>query len=162
MGKIVFDKTLPYKAQELFNLVMNIENYPSMFPFIDRVRVRQNDTDKTRTTIWVTTLIMNFDYDCDIDVTKGKTAQDPVTINIRATRGPFKSMDAKWVFAPQPDGATKVHYEMSYDIGGFGLRNMIAGPFIKDQVSSTIAAFERFAHKTLQPVTTHSPRPAPP
>jgi ribosome-associated toxin RatA of RatAB toxin-antitoxin module len=161
MTKIEFDKTLPYAAQDLFNLVMDIKNYPAMFPFIDRVIVAAKQNNKTRAKIWVTTPIMNFDYDCEITVSAPKTPREVFQIDIRATRGPFKSMDAKWVFAPQTDGTTKVHYEMSYDVGGFGLRNLIAGPFIKSQVDATITAFENYAIKTLKTIAPIAPRPAP-
>ena len=58
-------------------------------------------------------------------------------------------MDAVWRFTPVPGGGTRVSYEMTFDFGGFGLKNMIAEGFIRKNMDVMIDRLRAHAAKTL-------------
>lgn len=157
MPDIHFSEILPHSAAELYALVMDIERYPEIFDDVTAVDVRDIGPDAKDVDVSVSTPFKQFQYNCTV------TGTPPHDIDIVASAGIFKSMNAHWRFEPQPDGRTKVSYNMSFDFGGFGLVNMAAEGFFKKQVYVTRDRLTEYAAQKLQHVSSVSPpHPAPP
>lgn len=154
MPLVSFQETLPYRATDLYDLVMAVERYPEIFPDIKSVRIVNTGENSRSVDVTVQAPFTSFQYSCDV------TGERPSKISIRATGGAFKSMDAAWYFDVLPDGRTRVRYTMNFDFGGFGLKNMVAETFIKQSMERTRAQLRAYAAQNLAAVSlTTAPRP---
>ena len=157
MEKIHFEEILPYSAADLYGLVMDIEKYPEIFNDISKVRVT-HVTDNERSvdvSVRTPTPMKNINYSCNV------TGTPPNEIKIQATTGAFKSMNATWRFDTQPDGKTKVSYDMEFDFKNVFF-NAVAGWVIDKGVKATKADMISYAQKQLTPVTDNTQQPAEP
>ncbi len=153
MPRVTFEETLPYKVADIYDIVMDVERYPQIFPFIQAVKAQKTGDNAMAADVTVRTPVMDFSYSCDI------VSDPPQAIDIKATKGPFKAMNARWGFESLPNGHTKISYEMNYD-SGFGLLNSMAKGFIESQVEQTRTHIMAYLADTLDPVT--APASAPP
>lgn len=154
MPALSFQEVLPYRAADLYDLVMDIERYPSIFSDIEAVSVRRTGEHRRDVDVTVRTPLTAFRYRCDV------TGEPPSKISIRATEGAFQSMNAEWRFTSLADGRTLVRYDMKFDFGGWGLKNMIAETFIRQSMAQTQAQLRQFVAENLKQVpSTAAPQP---
>lgn len=144
MPVLSLEETLPYRAADLYDLVMTVEDYPKIFPDIREVAVRHINQYRKEVDVTVDAPFSAFQYRCEV------TGSPPGRIGIRATEGAFKSMDAEWTFTSLPQGGTRVGYRMEFDFGGFGLKNLIAEGFIRQNMGTMLGRLRAHAAKTLQ------------
>lgn len=156
MPTVHFEDILPYKAQDLYALVMDIEKYPEIFDDIDSVTVRDKGENVKDVDVSVIAPFKNFTYSCDVEGTP------PSKIAIAATKGAFKQMNAEWSFEPTADGKTRVKYNMDFDFGGIGFMNAVAVGFIQQSVDKTKQHLIRYAAQNLRLVSVPPPQEAPP
>ncbi len=154
MKKMQFEEILPYKAQDLYDLVMDLQRYPEIFDHIKKVEERDCGDHAKEAVVTVATGIMDFRYRCRIEGTP------PGNITITSSDKPFKHMKAQWHFMPQPDGQTKVRYEMEYSLG-FGLLSSLAERVMGHQVEKTRSHLRAYVSKNLTEVPPPPPPPAP-
>ncbi len=151
MPHVAFEDILPYRAADLYNLVMDFDRYPEIFDDIRAMNARRTGTDSYEADVTVKAPFKDFCYRCTV------TGRPPGVIDIRATEGAFKSMTAQWRFDPQPDGCTRVRYQMDFDFGGMGFKNAVAHGFIEREVGRTKDRLKQYAAAHLTPVSGAAP-----
>jgi coenzyme Q-binding protein COQ10 len=129
MPALTQTKTLPYKSEEIYNLVMDIEEYPKFLPWCKNARITEVTSDKN---LQADLLInfKNFFEKYSSDVTHGAT-DSGYEVNVNATKGPFKSLVNIWKIRDLADGKCEVEFFIEFEFNSFFLTKMLGVVFEK-------------------------------
>jgi coenzyme Q-binding protein COQ10 len=136
---------VPYSAQQMYDLVADVEAYPEFLPLCEKLRIR------TRTQDQDTTVLV-----CDMEVGYHAIRErftTRVTLDASASRidacyidGPFRRLDNRWRFEDTPGGGSDVHFFVEYEFKSM-LLQMLMGSMFDIAFRRFTAAFEDRARK---------------
>jgi coenzyme Q-binding protein COQ10 len=131
---------LPYAAQQLFDLVANVERYPEFMPWVieARVRYRRDRTIVVEMTVGAGPLRKRFSTIATLD--------RPDRIDIISSDSMFDRFEQRWTFEPAAEGGTNVEYHVVFEFRSRMLRKLMGASF-SDQAIATMSAFKRRAHR---------------
>ena len=92
----------------LFRTVLDVENYPSIFPFIEKVEAQTTSECSMNARVFIRLGIAKFQYSCLI------TYKPNQWIDIASDQQPFKKLRSKWTFC-QSGEKTAVGYTIQAD-----------------------------------------------
>ncbi len=112
-------RLLPYRSDQLFRLVLDIERYPEFVPGYRRARIVQRGADAlgVEQTVGFGPATFSFHSTAEFQV--------PTRIFIHATDGPFRRLDVEWRFADE-EGGCRVSAQTHYQLHGL-LAPVLAG-----------------------------------
>jgi ribosome-associated toxin RatA of RatAB toxin-antitoxin module len=119
---------LAFSAQQMFNLVDDIESYSSFLPWCGGTRVTRVSEQEVEATITIAFRGLKQDFS-----TRNFQSQ-PSEIRLELKDGPFASLHGLWRFKPLSDEACKVNFELHYEFSSRLLGVAIAPVF--DQIAS--------------------------
>jgi ribosome-associated toxin RatA of RatAB toxin-antitoxin module len=131
---------VPYSAQQMFDLVERVEDYPKFLPWCGGARILQQTTEETLARI-------DIDYHgVRTHFTTANRNQPPDRIVISLRDGPFRRLDGIWQFRALSASACKVEFELTYEFATAVLEGLI-GPVFGRIADSFIDAFVKRAVK---------------
>jgi coenzyme Q-binding protein COQ10 len=93
-------KRVPYQVSQMFDLVADVGKYPQFLPWCVGARIRsQTETEM------VADLTIGFGPFRESFTSRVKLGR-PDTIIVHYENGPFKYLNNRWIFKPDPDGCT--------------------------------------------------------
>lgn len=110
---------LPYRDDQLFQLVLDIERYPEFVPGYRRARIVRHGDDALDVEQTVGFGPATFSFDSTAEFER------PSRIFIRATDGPFSRLEVEWRFVEEAGGC-RVSAETHYQLHGL-LAPVLAG-----------------------------------
>jgi ribosome-associated toxin RatA of RatAB toxin-antitoxin module len=129
---------VPYSAQQMFDLVEGIEDYPKFLPWCGGTRILQRTADETLVRI-------DIDYrGVRAHFTTANRNQPPDRIVVELRDGPFRRLDGIWQFRALSESACKVEFELNYEFATIVLEKLI-GPVFDRIADSFIDAFVKRA-----------------
>ena len=127
-----------YSAQQMFDLVEDIEAYPRFLPWCERTQVDYRDEHKTIATLHINYLSVKSHF------TTENAKNAPSSMGLRLVDGPFRRLEGNWNFKPLSAQACKVEFQLAYEFSN-KLFEKIIGP-VFGQISNTfVDAFARRA-----------------
>lgn len=137
-------RKLPYSAQQMYDLVADVEKYPQFLPWTAAARIRDRrprpDGDGE---IMEADLIISFKVFRERFGSRVTLRPDDGKIDTEYIDGPFRHMISQWSFRQLDEGC-----EVTFDVD-FEFRNRIlgsaAGMFFNDAMQRIVRAFERRA-----------------
>ena len=132
-------RTLPYRPDQLFELVADIGKYPEFLPWCVGCRVTRRDGD----VIWGD-LMVGFKVFRETFTSKVTLA--PMRhIDVEYVDGPFRYLNNHWEFIPEAGGAaTTIDFWIDFEFRSRLLR-AAATPVFNEAVRRMVAAFEHRA-----------------
>jgi coenzyme Q-binding protein COQ10 len=139
---------LPYRPEQLFELVASVDRYPEFLPWCIAARIRSRDTlpgDPPRTVISAD-LVIGFRMIRE-RFTSRVTLQPPRRIDVNYSEGPFKYLNNHWIFDPvapspeHPSGGTMLDFYVDFEFRSKLLQSVMAMLF-NEAVRRMVAAFE--------------------
>lgn len=129
-------RRLPYSAEEMFDLVADVERYPEFVPFCEALQVRGRRKDGERE---VLVADMTVGYKLLRESFTSKVTIDRAAMTIRADYldGPFRALENLWDFQPLPDGGSEVSFCLHYEFRSRALAMLMGVMF--DRVFRTFA-----------------------
>lgn len=131
-------KILPYSKEALYDIVANVEIYPSFIPWISNVRVldRYNNT-------------VEYELSVDFKVVKEKfstrdTFYKPDAIEITLLQGPFSYLYNTWQFESLGANTTKITFFIEFEFKNKLLGAMFSSIFVQAQ-KKILDAFDKRA-----------------
>lgn len=132
-------RKLPYTAQEMYDLVADVESYPDFLPWTAAARVRSRD-DMGDHEIMLADLVISFKVFRERFGSRVTLWPGSRTIDTEYIDGPFRFMRSRWHFREAGDGC-----EVEFDVE-FEFRNRIlqraAGLFFYEAMQRIVRAFE--------------------
>lgn len=125
---------LGYSAQQMFDLVANIEDYPKFLPWCSGVEIRER-----RDNVVVASIGINY-HGVKQSFTTSNENTAPTTIKMKLVDGPFKCLDGVWTFKALRDDACKIELDMRYEFSGT-LLDKLVGPVFGMIANSMVDSF---------------------
>ncbi|HEY3813864.1 MAG TPA: SRPBCC family protein [Caulobacteraceae bacterium] len=152
MHRHAVTKVLPYTPDQLFTLVGDVARYPEFVPWITTMRVwNERETAPgvieldSEAGIGFAMLTEKF----STHVTRDSNAR---TILVALIRGPFRSLENRWRFSPDPGGC-KVEFLITYEFKSRILSALLASNFDR-AVMKLMGCFEARAKALFTPIVT--------
>lgn len=125
---------IPFSACALYELVADVESYPSFLPWCKSTTVHYRRDEEVKATI---------------EISRGPVQKSFTTVNsmvryqsidMYLVEGPFRSLEGTWRFKALGDDACKVSLNMAFEFES-GLINLSVGPVFARIVNSLVDAF---------------------
>lgn len=132
-------RVLPYKPEQLYDLVADIERYPEFLPWAVAARIRTRNGN-----VVVADMVIGFKVFRE-RFTSRVVLERPDRIDVTYKEGPFKYMQNHWVFLPHPVGC-ELDFFVDFEFHSRILDKLI-GALFDEAVRRMVAAFETRAKK---------------
>jgi coenzyme Q-binding protein COQ10 len=137
-------RTLPYTAQQMYDLVADVARYPEFLPWTAAARIRSR-TPEGDHEVMLADLVVSFKvfrekFGSRVTLWPGKKRIDTEYIE-----GPFKHLHSRWEFR-DVEGCSEVHFEVDFEFRNIILQKA-AGIFFFEAMQRIVRAFEGRAHQ---------------
>jgi len=114
---------LGYSAEQMFDLVAKVEDYPKFLPWCGGVDVRERGENHV-----VASVGINF-HGVKQHFTTSNTNTPSGEIRMKLVDGPFKTLDGTWTFKALREDACKVELDLHYEFSSKLLEQVIGSVF---------------------------------
>lgn len=129
---------IAHSAQEMFDLVDAVEEYPNFLPWCSQTRVEFRNEHKTIATLHISYLSVKSHFTTENEKTI------PTSMGLRLVDGPFRRLEGRWHFRPLSPTACKIEFQLSYEFSSKMFERVI-GPVFTQIANTFVEAFVRRA-----------------
>ena len=136
MPKIQETRRLPYSAQQMFDLVADVDRYPEFLPWVVATRVRQDSETEMTADMLVGFKALREKF-------TSKVVKDrPRSIHVHYVDGPLRDLDNNWTFRDVPgEHACDIDFCVDFAFKSI-MFETLAGQYIDRAFRKMVAAFE--------------------
>ncbi len=127
-----------YSAQQMFDLVDDIESYPQFLPWCSGTRVLRREDDVVEGEIQIAKAGFNKSFTTRNRLDRGGRIQ------ISLLDGPFKSLEGFWCFMPLREDASKISLDLEFEMAG-KLASLAFGPVFNQICNTMLMSFTQRA-----------------
>jgi coenzyme Q-binding protein COQ10 len=139
---------LPYRPEQLFELVASVDRYPEFLPWCiaARIRTREALPGTPPRTLITADLVIGFRMVRE-RFTSRVTLTPPRRIDVSYSEGPFRYLNNHWIFDPVPPspehagGGTMLDFYVDFEFHSKLLQSLMSMLF-NEAVKRMVAAFE--------------------
>ncbi|MFC7050735.1 type II toxin-antitoxin system RatA family toxin [Emcibacter nanhaiensis] len=132
-------RDLPYRAEQMYDLVADVGSYQDFLPWCQGVRVyNRNDKD------FYADLIIGFKMFRERFTSQVHLEDD--SIEVKYIKGPLKYLVNRWEFTARDDGGCHIDFLVDFEFKNRLFEKMV-GALFSEAVSHMIQAFEKRAHE---------------
>tara|TARA_R100001224_G_scaffold29069_3_gene16068 strand:+ start:39298 stop:39765 length:468 start_codon:yes stop_codon:yes gene_type:complete len=140
MPSIEKSALVSYSAEQMFNLVNDIDSYPEFVPGCADSRVVEQNGDYKVASLQISKAGIQKTF-----TTRNKLVK-PERIDMELVDGPFKKLTGGWVFKPLSDDACKVELKLDFEFSS-RLLGMAFGKIFSEVTSKMVDAFVKRAEQ---------------
>jgi ribosome-associated toxin RatA of RatAB toxin-antitoxin module len=131
---------VPHSAEQMFNLVDRVEEYPDFLPWCGGAGVVALEGNTVHATV-------HIDYHhIRQHFTTENQRTPPTKIEMTLQDGPFRHLDGSWTFIPLNEAACKIEFRLHYEFSSKLLEKLV-GPVFHYIANSFVDAFIHRAGK---------------
>lgn len=131
-------RTLPYSAEQMFDLVADVARYHEFLPWVIATRVKSDSE-----TEMVADMLVGFKALRE-KFTSRVIKDRPNRIEVIYVDGPMRDLDNVWHFRPLPDGGCELDFCVDFSFRNM-MFEMLAGQYFDRAFRKMVAAFEQRA-----------------
>ena len=139
---------LPYRPEQLFELVASVDRYPEFLPWCIAARIRSREpvADAPGQVLITADLVIGFRMIRE-RFTSRVTLNPPDRIDVNYSEGPFRYLNNHWIFVPvapsaaHPGGGTMLDFYVDFEFHSKLLQSLMAMLF-NEAVKRMVHAFE--------------------
>ncbi|WP_135505580.1 type II toxin-antitoxin system RatA family toxin [Roseovarius aestuariivivens] len=135
---------LPYSAEQMFDLVADVGNYPKFLPWTAAARVRRITERADGAREMEADLVISFKVFRERFGSRVVLWDDERRIETEYLDGPFEHMRSNWVFRDLPDGGCEVQFDVDFKLRSRLLQSA-AELFFYEAMKRVVSAFEKRA-----------------
>lgn len=125
---------MPYTAEQMFDLVNDIEAYPEFLHWVRDARVEERGDGYMKATLDIGISGIHKSF------TTLNTFDRPHRLDIELVSGPFRHLDGLWEFEDVGDGECDVSVTLSFEVIASPL-SMVFSMVFEELVRAQVAAF---------------------
>jgi len=144
MPRFSSKRRVRHAAQQMFDLVADVERYPEFVPLCQSLRVRQRTTKDDGTEVIVADMTVSFKLVRESFTSKVTLDRSNLKILVEYLRGPFSNLENRWTFESKSDTECDVGFFLSYEFKSRVLA-MLMGSMFDTAFGRFSAAFEKRA-----------------
>ena len=130
-------RCVQHRAEQMFDLVADVERYPEFVPLCQALKVRQRRQNPDGTETVVADMTVSFKLVKEIFTTDVTLDKPNLKIQVRYLKGPFSNLENRWGFEPKDEGTCDVNFFIAYEFKSRMLAALMGAMFD--------AAFTRFS-----------------
>jgi coenzyme Q-binding protein COQ10 len=124
-----------FSAEQMFDLVADVDRYPEFLPWVVATRVRTRTADELVADMLVGFKALREKFTSRVELSR------PSMLEVHYIDGPMRDLDNIWQFHPLDDGGCEIEFSVD-----FSFRNkmfeMLAGQYFDRAFRKMVAAFE--------------------
>jgi coenzyme Q-binding protein COQ10 len=136
-------RRLPYRPEQLFELVGAVELYPEFVPWVSDMRVSGRRAGGEGVTLLDAKAQVGFAIIHESFSTRVRLDRPGLAINADLLSGPFRRLETRWRFA-EADGGADLSFVIDFEFRSRLLHTLLAANFER-AVARLIGCFERRA-----------------
>ena len=129
------EKIFPYTAQQLFNIVSDVEKYPEFLPWCLASRVTEREDGYFLADLVIGYKMVREKFGSKVSVEPNHL------IHVEYLSGPMKYLSNHWKFEDLQDGTCKVDFYVDFEFRNPILQSVISA-FFHEAVKRMVKAFE--------------------
>ncbi len=137
------NRVMPYTAEQMYDLVADIQSYPKFLPWTAAARIRDRHPEGDKE-IEIADLVISFKVFREKFGTRVTLDKAGKTIVSEYIDGPFKFLISKWAFH-DVEGGCEVDYHVEFEFKNKILQKA-AGLFFTEAQKQIMGAFEKRAN----------------
>jgi coenzyme Q-binding protein COQ10 len=135
---------VPHSAQEMFDLVADVERYPEFVPLCHSLAIRQRTKRLDGTEVVVADMTVSFKLVRESFTSQVTLDRPNLRILVEYLRGPFRNLENRWTFEPQGEDSCDVGFYLAYEFKSRMLATLM-GAMFDTAFARFSAAFEKRA-----------------
>jgi coenzyme Q-binding protein COQ10 len=136
-------RLVPHSANEMFELVADVESYPRFVPLCHALRVRRREETPEKTTL-IADMTVGYKAICETFTSRVICDRARLKILVEYVDGPFKHLENLWVFHDRDEGkACLVEFYIRYEFKSLFLSAILGGVFDAAVRKFTVAFEDR-------------------
>ncbi|MEM8772827.1 MAG: type II toxin-antitoxin system RatA family toxin [Pseudomonadota bacterium] len=132
----------PFSAEQMFDLVADIEAYPEFIPWCAGLRIVDDNVENGRGSL-LADMIVAYKVFRERFRSKVTVNKEEGAIDAHYTDGPFERLCTTWRFEEKPDGGSIIHFFIDFKFKNFLLQSTARTVFEKAFMKMTDAFIER-------------------
>src|SRR5215472_3681894 len=144
MPRFSSKRRVAHRAEQMFDLVADVERYPEFVPLCKSLKVRQRLPKSDGTEVVIADMVVSFKLVKETFTSEVALDRANHRINVRYLRGPFSSLENRWTFEPKGEEACDVGFFIAYEFRSRMLA-MLMGAMFDAAFARFSAAFEKRA-----------------
>ncbi len=140
MQRITRSALVPFSAEQMFNLVTDVESYPQFLPGCVGSRVIAFDGNVMTASLDVAKAGISKTF-----VTRNELVANSM-ITLQLVEGPFQSLSGHWVFTPLDINACKVELNLEFEFTN-SLVELAFGRIFNELAASMVSVFTKRARE---------------
>lgn len=137
-------RRLPYRADQMFDLVAGVDRYPEFLPWCKAARITRTEGEVFYADLVVAFKVFRERFSSKV------TLHPKTLIDVEYINGPFRYLNNHWKFEPIPEGCI-VDFYVDFEFRSRILQNLI-GLLFNEAVHRMVGAFEARARQLYTPV----------
>lgn len=133
-------RTLPYSAQQMYDLVADVASYPQFLPWCAAARIRSTNATASGAEM-LADLVISFKVFREKFGSRVRLKEDAHVIETEYLDGPFKHMHSVWRFTDLDDGGCRVDFSTDFEFKNRVLQSVI-GVVFHEAMQRIVRAFE--------------------
>jgi coenzyme Q-binding protein COQ10 len=137
MPRFSSKRQVPHSAEEMFDLVADVERYPEFVPLCQSLKIRQRTKRTDGTEVVIADMTVSFKLVRESFTSQVTLNRADLKIRVEYLRGPFKNLENRWTFEPKGENGCEVGFYLAYEFRSRMLATLMGAMFD--------AAFARFS-----------------
>ena len=137
-------RRVPHTAEQMFDLVADVERYPEFVPLCHSLTIRQRNERPDGTEMIVADMTVSFKLVKETFTSRVTLDHAGRKILVEYVNGPFSTLENRWGFEPREQGACDVSFFIAYEFRSRML-SMLMGSMFDTVFARMSAAFEKRA-----------------
>ncbi len=137
-------RILPYRPEQLYTLVAEIDRYPEFLPWCTAARIKERRDD-----IVIADLVIGFKMFRE-RFTSRVTLTPQEAIEVEYIEGPLRHLNNHWRFNPHPEGC-EIDFFVDFEFKSKTLQRLV-GMLFNEAFKRMVSAFEARAADLYEPV----------
>jgi coenzyme Q-binding protein COQ10 len=133
-----------HTADQMFDLVADVERYPEFVPLCSALKVRQRHANPDGTETLISDMTVSFRLVKETFSSRVTLDRAGRKILVEYVSGPFSSLENRWTFDPKDDGGCEATFFIAYEFKSRMLA-ILMGTMFDTAFARLSAAFEKRA-----------------
>lgn len=108
-------RTVPHSAEDMFELVADVEKYPGFVPLCQALSVRGRKEARDGREVLIADMTIAYRFVKETFTSRVVLDRQGRTIEVSYLDGPFRKMDNRWHFTPLDDDHCEVGFYIHYE-----------------------------------------------
>ncbi len=130
-------RRVPHSAQQMFDLVADVERYPQFVPLCKALKIRERIQQPDGNEVVIADMTVSFKLVQETFTSRVTLDRANLKILVEYLKGPFSNLENRWTFAAKTERACEVGFFIAYEFKSRMLATLMGAMFD--------TAFHRFA-----------------